>query len=200
MPKPGKMKRGLWQPREIQWQNRKSNETAWITWLGRALTGSLWLCCSGLWLGDRKVGSQVVGKNQSQFTGRRTVEKLVDEEKEPANQRTSEHTDLGSDLGERERQACGLPCFNLGFGKDKRDISQNRDVSQMIFITSMSGSISLTCFTYCIFHFRRLPGLKMAFDAAKRNGKFGRIQCQRSRERVAAEERERDEYFSAERQ
>ena len=33
-----------------------------------------------------------------------------------------------------------------------------------------------------IFHFRRPPGLRLVFDAAERNKKFGRIRCQRSEE------------------
>ena len=32
------------------------------------------------------------------------------------------------------------------------------------------------------FYLRRPPGLKLAFDAAKTNGKFGRIYCQKSKE------------------
>ena len=38
--------------------------------LRKVVSGS---ATQGLWLGDRKVGSQVVGKDQSQFPGRRTV-------------------------------------------------------------------------------------------------------------------------------
>ena len=58
----------------------------------------------------------------------------------------------------------------------------SRDVSPTIFIASMSGSESITSFTNRIFHFSGPTGFRMAFDAAKRNGKFGRIQCQRSKE------------------
>ena len=51
-----------------------------------------------------------------------------------------------------------------------------------IFILSMSGSKKLTSFTNRFFHFSGPPGLKLAFDVAERKGKFGRIQCQRSKE------------------
>ena len=44
----------------------------------------------------------------------------------------------------------------------------------------MSASKSLASFTN--FHFSRPPGIRRAFDAAERNGRFGRIQCQRSEE------------------
>ena len=51
-------------------------------------------------------------------------------------------------------------------------------------------------FTNCIFPVSGPPGFRLAFDAAERNGRWGRIQCQRSNR--AAEERERDKYSSAE--
>ena len=54
---------------------------------------------------------------------------------------------------------------------------RDRDVNLSIFITFMSGSKSLMSFSYRFFHFRRPPGLGLAFDAAKRNERFGRIQC-----------------------
>ena len=41
----------------------------------------------------------------------------------------------------------------------------------------MSGNKSLKSFAY---RFRKPPGLRLAFGAAERNGKSGRIQCQRS--------------------
>ena len=43
----------------------------------------------------------------------------------------------------------------------------------------MSGSESLASFTNRTFHLSRPPGFRKAFDAAERNGRFGRIQCQR---------------------
>ena len=51
-----------------------------------------------------------------------------------------------------------------------------------IFMTSMSGSESLTFFTDCFFHFSRSLGFRMAFDVAESNGIFSCIQCQRSKE------------------
>ena len=48
-------------------------------------------------------------------------------------------------------------------------------MSPTIFITSMAGSKSLTSFAYRIFRLRRSPYLRLVFDVAKRNGKFGRI-------------------------
>ena len=49
-------------------------------------------------------------------------------------------------------------------------------------VTSMSGSESHTSLVYRFFFFMRQPGLRFAFDVAKRKGKFGRIRCQRSKE------------------
>ena len=67
----------------------------------------------------------------------------------------------------------------------------------------MKGDESSTSFTNSFFHFSGPPGFRRAFHAVERNGKFGRIQCQRSKEKEmsissATEERERDEYFFAE--
>ena len=59
---------------------------------------------------------------------------------------------------------------------------EKRNVSLSIFITSVSGSKSLTYFTNRIFHLSRPPGFRMAFDAAERNKRFGRTHCQRRKE------------------
>ena len=89
-----------------------------------------------------------------------------DDEEEPAIERRREQTDFGSDLAESDEHARpSLPCISLGFGNDRRSMSRGRNVSPTIFITSMSG----------MFHFRRPPGLRLAFDVAERNEKFGRI-------------------------
>ena len=115
-------------------------------------------------------------------------------EEEPATQRRRDYTDLGLDLGEREEQVvCHSSALALAM---TGSMSENRDVSLAIFIISVSGSESLASFTNRIFYLSRTPDFRMAFDAAKRNKRFGRIQCQRA----AAEEREREEYSSAERQ
>ena len=57
-----------------------------------------------------------------------------------------------------------------------------QNVSLTIFITSMSGSKSLTSFAYRFFHFRRPSDLRLAFDAAERHERIGCIQCQKSEE------------------
>ena len=86
-----------------------------------------------------------------------------------------EHTELGL-----ERRASRLPCLNLG--DDRQGMPGSKDISQTIFITSMSGSESFTFFTDRFFHFSRPLCLRLVFDAAERNEKFGPIQCQRSKE------------------
>ena len=55
------------------------------------------------------------------------------------------------------------------------------DVSLAIFITSMSDGKSVTFFSYRFILFSRPPDFRLAFDAAERNEKFGRIQYQRSK-------------------
>ena len=50
----------------------------------------------GLWLRDRKVGSQVIGEDRNRFAGRGTVEEV--------RRGKREYTDLGLDLGKREEQ------------------------------------------------------------------------------------------------
>ena len=44
--------------------------------------------------------------------------------------------------------------------------------------------------TNCFFHFSGLPGCRMAFDASEWNGKFDRIQCQRSKESSSRRKRQ----------
>ena len=53
----------------------------------------------------------------------------------------------------------------LGFGDDRLGMSESRDISLTIFITSVSGSKNLMFFPYRFF--RRPPGLRLALDAAK---------------------------------
>ena len=81
----------------------------------------------------------------------------------------------------QERRASRLPCLSLRLGDDRRSTSGSRDVLE-IFITSVSGSESLASFTNGFFHFSGPPGFRRAFDTAERNGRFGRIQCQKSKE------------------
>ena len=67
----------------------------------------------------------------------------------------------------------------------------SRDVSLVIFITSVSGSESLLSFTNCFFHLSRPPGFRIVFDAVKKNGEFGRIQCQSGKESSSRGKRKR---------
>ena len=60
-----------------------------------------------------------------------------------------------------------------------------------IFIASVSGSESLASFTNCTFHLSRPPGFRMAFDAAERNERFGRIHCQSGKESSSKGKRKR---------
>ena len=72
--------------------------------LGKVAFGS---ATQGLWLRNGKVRSQVIGEDRSRFPGRRTVGEVrrgEDEEGEPATKRRNEYTDLGLDLGEKEKQ------------------------------------------------------------------------------------------------
>ena len=52
------------------------------------------------------------------------------------------------------------------------------EIKLQSFITSVSGSESLTSFTNRTFHLSGPPGFRMVFDAAERNERFGRIQYQ----------------------
>ena len=106
-------------------------------------------------------------------------------------QRRREYTDLG------ERRACRLPCLSFSLGDDRRCTSGNRNVSLAIFITSVSGSKSLTSFTNRFFHYKRPPGFRLAVDAVEGMKDLAAFSV-REVKRVAAEERERDEYCSAE--
>ena len=46
-------------------------------------------------------------------------------------------------------------------------------------------------FTNRTFHLSGPPGFRMAFDATERNGRFGRIQCQRGKESSSRGKRKR---------
>ena len=58
----------------------------------------------GIWLRNRKVGSQVIGKDRSQLPGRKQLRKIVQEKQYLSTERRRECTDLGSDLGKKERE------------------------------------------------------------------------------------------------
>ena len=70
-------------------------------------------------------------------------------------------------------------------------MTRGRDLRLLIFITSMSGSKRLRFFFYHFFHFRRPSDLGLTFDVAERNGKFGSIGCQRSKEGSSRGKRKR---------
>ena len=97
-------------------------------------------------------------------------------------ERRRECTDLALDLGEREEQ---VVCSG--------------DVSLVIFITSVSGSDSLASFTNRTFHLSRPPALEGRLMRLKEMEDLAAFSA-REEKRAAAEERERVEYFSAERQ
>ena len=145
--------------------------------LGKVASGS---ATQGLWLRNGKVGSQVSGVDRSRFLGRGTVGEV--RRRKRASDRAKKRVYTFRVIFGRERKASRLPSFSLGLGDDRRSTSGSGDVSLAIFITSVSGSESLASFTNRIFFFSGPPGLRMAFDVAEKNGRFGRIQCQRSEE------------------
>ena len=146
--------------------------------LGKVAFGS---ASQGLWLRDRKVGSQVIGEDRSRFPGRRTVWEIRRGGRRTSNRVKNKVYRFGVRFGRKRRASC-LRCLNLGLGNDRRSTSGSGDVSLAIFITSVSGSESLASFTNRFFLFSGPPGFRMTFDAAKRNGRFRRIHCQKSEE------------------
>ena len=150
----------------------------------------------GLCLGDRKVRSQVIGENQSRLHRRGTVGKVRKRGKRASDRRKKTVQRFRVKFG-KERIASRLPCLSFGLGDDRRSMSGSRDVSQTIFLTSVSGSKSLTSFTNRFFNFSIPPKFRMASDAAERGERFGRIQCQRSKD-SSSSEINREEYFSSE--
>ena len=85
-----------------------------------------------------------------------------------------------------------MPCFSLGFCDNIRSMPRGWNVSLLFFITFVNGSKSLVSFLYCFFHFRRLPGLRLASDSVKENGRFWRIQCQRDEKRSSCGKKTRE--------
>ena len=96
----------------------------------------------------------------------------------------------------RERRASRLPCLSLGLGDERRRTSRSGDVSLAIFITSVSGRESLASFTNRIFHFSDHQALGWRLMRPKGTKDLAAFSA-REVKRVAAEERERDEYSSA---
>ena len=158
--------------------------------LGKVASGS---AAQGLWLRNRKVGSQVIGVDRSRLAGRKTVRKVgrVGRRGRRASDRAKKRVYRFRVRFGRERRASGLPCLNLGLGNDRRGTPGNGDVNLAIFIIFVSDSESLASFTNHFFHFSGPPGFRMAFDAAKRSGRFGHIQCQRCKQSSDIEKRKR---------
>ena len=108
--------------------------------LRKVVSGS---AMQSLWLRDRKVGSHVIGEDQSQLLGRGMVEKLGGEEEEPATKKRVHRYRVR--FGQEKRASC-LPSFSLGFDDDRRSTSGSRNLSLTICITSASCSKSLYVF------------------------------------------------------
>ena len=130
------------------------------------------------------MGSQVSGIDRSQFPGRRAVGEVRrgGRRGRRASDRAKKRVHRCGVKFVQERRANRLLCFRFGVGNDKQSTSRSGDVSLAIFITSVSGSESLASFTNRLFHLSRPPGFRRAFDAAERNGRFGRIQSQSGKE------------------
>ena len=123
-----------------------------------------------LCLRNGKVRSQVSGINRSRFPGRRTVRKVRREGRRGrrASDRAKTRVYRFRVRPRWKRRASRLSCLSLGF-----------------------GSKSLALFTNRFFHLSRPPGFRRAFDAAEKNGRFGRIQSQRSKESSSRGKRKR---------
>ena len=98
----------------------------------------------------------------------------------------------------QERRASRTPCLSLG--DVRRSTSGSGYVSLTISITCVSCSESLTSFTNRFFPFNGPPGFRMAFDAAERNGRFRRFQCQRSKEKETSTPLQKDSESQSNRQ
>ena len=127
------------------------------------------------------MGSQVIGEDRNRLPGRRTVRE-VRRGGRRANDKIKERVHRFMVKFRRKRRASRLPYLSLGLGNDRQGTSGSRDVSLTTFVVSISGSKNLASFTNRFFHFSRPPGLRLMLDAAEKNGKFGRLQCQRSKE------------------
>ena len=69
--------------------SRKTNKTPQGTWLGGARKITSGFVTKSLWLGNGKVGSQVIGKDQSRLPEEEQLGKLretTDEEEEPGTE------------------------------------------------------------------------------------------------------------------
>ena len=116
-----------------------------------------------------------------------------------ASNRTKERAHRFRIRFRRERRASRLPCLSPGLGDGRRSTPESGDVSLPIFVTSMNGCQALRFSLIVSSTSAKPPGFRMAFDAAEKKGRFGRFRV-REVKKAAAEERERDEYPSAEEQ
>ena len=127
-----------------QWQWRRRGWRKKFGWLG---------ALQSLWLGDRKVGSQVIG-DRSQIPGRRTVEEVWRGGRwgRRASDRAKTRVYRFRVGFGRVRRASRLPCLSLCLGDDRQSAWGSWDVSLAIFITSVSGSESTCQRKPCVFH------------------------------------------------
>ena len=144
------------------------------TELGKVASGS---AMQSFWLRDRKVEPQVVGVDRSRLPGRGTVRE-VRRGGRGASNRAKKRVNRFRVRFKRERKGRRLPCLSPGLGDDRRGASGRGDESLESFINR-------------IFHLTRPPGFRRAFNAAERNGRFGRIQCQRGKENSSRGKRKR---------
>ena len=121
------------------------------------------------------MGSQVSGKDRTRLPGRGAVGEV--RRGRIASDRAKERVYRFMVRFGRERRASAWHAS--AFGDDRRSTSGSGDVSLTIFITSVNGSESLSL---SLTASSTLGGLRLAFDAAEKNGRFSRIQCQRSKD------------------
>ena len=119
-----------------------------------------------------------------------------DDEEKPATERRRKYTDLGLDLGEREKQVVCHESVLDFLMKDKARRKQRCEPDDHHHFCELQRK--LTSFVYLFLHFSEQPGFSMAFDAAEGNKRLPH--SLREIRRAAAEGRERDEYSSAEEQ
>ena len=163
---------------------KRTSETPQGAWLGGARKSSLWLCYAG----------PLAGRQKSGFSDNRRRPNPTGEVRKggrKGSDRTKERVHRFRVRFGRKRKANRLPCLSLGFSNDRQSTLGSGDVGLAIFIASVSGSESLTSNTSRIFHFSPPPDFRMVFDAAERNGRFGRIQCQRGKESSSRGKRKR---------
>ena len=176
----------MWHPQKFQWGkngSRKTNEIPQGTWLRGARKVTSGFVTQSLWLVNGKVGSQAIGKDRSRLPEEEELKKLreeTDEEEKTATEQRKKYTDLGLELRDRDEQvACHTSVLDLAMRDEACQEAEMLTSDLHHFHELKPKPFS---FLYRFFHFSRPPDLRLTFDAAKRNGKFGRIQCQRNKE------------------